>query len=402
MEQISTSKCPSCGGDLVPGLVCERCARRSVFRLVRREIMLLLLLSCLAAAAYFCTKAMASTNTAMKETVAAAWFQQGARDLSAGRANDAVAAFRRATVNDRKSQLYLLSLARALQTANRDNEARDLLLQIRETIPESPEINLELARISARQKNTPEALRYYHNALYGIWTGDEAEKQRQGIRRELIEFLISQNAQQQALAETIALAAHLPSTTEDHLQLAELFFRLKDFASALENYRWVARRETRNQIALLGAGEAAFKLGNYAQSKRYLSAVSQRNSTAESILETSSLILDNDPLGPRITESERLRRISKDLNDAAKNVESCANRQNNTAVVQPLQGVLDKLRKQSHAVVISRRNPDPNILFSSLDLIYDAETALSSSCGPLSVQDTALLLVAQKSRGLEP
>ena len=359
-------------------------------------------LSCLAAAAYFCTRVIARTNKGMKEKVAASWFQQGARDLNASRANDAVVAFRRATVNDRTSRVYSLSLARALQMANHDNEARDLLLQIRESIPENPEVNLELARISARQKNTPEALRYYHDALYGIWTGDNAEKQRQEIRRELIEFLISQNAQQQALAETIALAAHLPSTIADHLQLAELFFRVDDFASALENYRWVARREPRNQIALLGAGEAAFKLGNYAQSKHYLSAVSHRNNKAENILETSALIMDNDALGPRITESERLRRISKDLNDVAKSVESCVNRQSNTAAVQPLQGVLDKLRKQSHTVVISRRNPDPNILFSSLDLIYDAETALSSSCGPLTVPDTALLLVAQKSRGMEP
>lgn len=402
MEQLSLSKCPSCGGDLVPGSVCERCAKRSVFRLVRREILLLMFLSCLAAAAYFCTRVIARTNKGMKEKVAASWFQQGARDLNASRANDAVVAFRRATVNDRTSRVYSLSLARALQMANHDNEARDLLLQIRESIPENPEVNLELARISARQKNTPEALRYYHDALYGIWTGDNAEKQRQEIRRELIEFLISQNAQQQALAETIALAAHLPSTIADHLQLAELFFRVDDFASALENYRWVARREPRNQIALLGAGEAAFKLGNYAQSKHYLSAVSHRNNKAENILETSALIMDNDALGPRITESERLRRISKDLNDVAKSVESCVNRQSNTAAVQPLQGVLDKLRKQSHTVVISRRNPDPNILFSSLDLIYDAETALSSSCGPLTVPDTALLLVAQKSRGMEP
>jgi tetratricopeptide (TPR) repeat protein len=345
---------------------------------------------------------MASTNTAMKERVAAAWFQQGVTDLSAGRADDAVVAFRRATVNDRKNQIYLLSLAKALQTANRDNEARDLLLQIRESVPESPEINLELARISARQKNTADALRYYHNALYGIWTGDEAEKQREGIRRELIEFLISQNAQQQALAETIALAAHLPSTTADRLQLAELFFRVDDFASAWENYSWVARREPHNQSALLGAGEAAFELGNYAQAKRYLSAVSQRNSKAEKTLQTATLILDKDPLGQRITEGERLRRVGKDLNDVGKSVESCIDRQSNTASTQQLNGVLDKLRKQSQLWIINRRNQDPNILFSSLDLIYDAENALSSSCGPLAVSDRALLLVAQKARGMEP
>ena len=115
----------------------------------------------------------------------------------------------------------------ALEAAHRDNEARDLLLQVRENIPENPEVNLELARISASQRNVSDALRYYHNALFGIWRGDDVDAQRQAIRRELIEFLVAQNAKEQALAETVAFAAHLPGTTAAHLQLGGLFLRCR-------------------------------------------------------------------------------------------------------------------------------------------------------------------------------
>jgi tetratricopeptide (TPR) repeat protein len=373
-----------------------------VFRLVRREALLLSFLACFAVAAYFCTRAMAASNRAIKEKAAAAWFQQGTRNEKKGQANEAVAAFRKATANDRANQTYLLSLARALQAARRDNEARELLLQIRENIPENPEINLELARISAREKDTSEALRYYHNALYGIWTGDDIDKQRQQIRRELIEFLISQNAEQQALSETIALSAHLPSTAEDHLQLAELFFRVDDLSNALENYKWVLRREPRDQVALLGAGKAAFKLGNYDAAKRFLNTIGGRNREAEDMLETSRLVLDSDPLGPRLTETERWRRVGEDLKEASSSVENCAMRQSDGAATQKLQNVLDELTKQRRALFAARKSPDPNMVFSSLDAVYSAEIALTSSCGPLSDRDAALLLVAQKSRGMEP
>jgi hypothetical protein len=37
MDQQPRSLCPVCGGGLTPGGSCERCAQRSVFRLVRRE-----------------------------------------------------------------------------------------------------------------------------------------------------------------------------------------------------------------------------------------------------------------------------------------------------------------------------------------------------------------------------
>jgi len=401
MNQQPRSLCPVCGGDLTPGGSCKRCAQRSVFRLVRREVVLLAVLSALAVAVYLGTRALANSNRALKEKIAVTWFNEGERDLQQGQADDAVAAFRKAAVNDYRNRVYLLSLARALEAAHRDNEGRELLLQVRESIPENPEINVELARISAREKNVPDALRYYHNALYGIWTGEDVDRQRQDIRRELINFLVSQNAKEQALAETVALAAHLPSTLAAHLELGTLFSRVEDSPNALQEYTWVLRREPRNQIALLGAGEAAFRMSNYALAKRYLSGLAEPDAKAKEMLETARLVLESDPLEPRLSERERIRRASDDIKSVKYRVEQCLAQKASGSPVPPIQDVLNKLTAQMQILTGAKRHPDPNAIFSSIEIIYDAENLVSTQCGPLTVQDSALLLMAQKDRGVE-
>jgi tetratricopeptide (TPR) repeat protein len=401
MDQQPRSLCPVCGDDLPLGESCERCAQRSVFRLVRREVVLLLFLSVVAVAVYLGTRALANSNLALKEQIAATSYNEGERSLRQGHADDAVAAFRKAVVNDHTSRIYLLSFAKALEAAHRDNEGRELLLQVRENVPEDPEINVELARISARQRNISEALRYYHNALYGIWTGEDVDHRRQELRRELIEFLISENAKDQALAETVALAAHLPDTTAAHLELGDLFSQVDDAANALQNYSWVLRREPGNQIALWGAGEAAFKTGNYRQAKRLLNSLVEPSSKAKEMLETANLVLQSDPLEPGLPDRERMQRVKTDLEIARSRIEQCIVLPRTDLATPPLQAALSKLMAQQQIVTDARKHPDTNFLFSFFEVIYNAESAISNSCGPVRTQDTALLLMSQKNRGLE-
>jgi tetratricopeptide (TPR) repeat protein len=372
-----------------------------VLRLIRREIILLILLLALAVIAYLGTRALANSNRSLKEKIAATWFREGQRELRQGRANDAVAAFRKAAVNDYTSRVYLLSLATALQAAQRSSEARDLLLQVREAIPENPGVNLALARISASQRNVSEALRYYHNALFGIWTGDDVDARRQAIRRELIEFLVAQNAKEQALAETVALAAHLPGTPAAHLQLGSLFLSVDDATSALQNFTWVLHHDPQNQTALRGAGESAFKTSNYSQARRLLNALSDPDPKAKEMLETAKVVLENDPFAQRLSERERIRRTSNNIDIVKRRVEQCVTRPVSAAAVTQLQGILDKLTTQKQLLIDAEKHPDPNVLFSSVEFIYDAENLIAATCGPLNLQDNALLLMAQKNRGAE-
>jgi tetratricopeptide (TPR) repeat protein len=373
-----------------------------VLRLVRREIALLIFLSFLAVVVYIGTRSLEASNRRVRENVAARWFKEGQRDLQSGRASEAVVAFRKSAVNDRTSRVYLLSLAKALEASGRDTEAQELLLQVRESIPENPGINVELARIAAREKNVSEALRYYHNALYGVWTGDDVDTERQAVRRELIEFLIAQNAKEQALAETVALAAHVPDTAAARLELGDLFLRENDARNALQNYREALHHDPHNQMALRGAGGAAFHLGDYGLARRMLAALSQPDTKANDMLETSRLVLESDPLEPHLTEAQRLERARKDMESVSSRVDQCLAQPANAAALQPVRDLQSKLAAQVQALQAAQKHPAPNVVFSSLELIYNAENVVSTACGPLSAQDTALLLVAQKNRGAEP
>lgn len=402
MTPESPDACPQCGHKLPGGEECSYCANRKIFPLVQREVFLLLVLTVVALGAYFGTLAFAKAYDGMKAGYALSWYQEGERFLQAGRPDQAVAAFRKATVNDRGQRHYMLALAHALETDGRDNEALQLLLQMRDTAPEDPEINVELGRIAMRQKNLQEVVRYDHNALYGIWTGDDIDLRRIQVRRELIEFLIAQHARDQALAEILALAAHLNNTPASHLELGALFARAGDPQRALLHFRSVLHEEPRNAEGLQGAGKAAFAIGDYKQAYRLLSEAAALDPDSKNMLSVAGLVVDNDPLQPRLAGQERDRRVLADFDHAAQHLQDCLAQQTTTASNAQLIQAQGKLAAFHSSLTAARLRSNPNVLFDALELIYEAEIATAKSCGPPQGIDLALSLIAQKSRRLEP
>ena len=108
---------------------------------------------------------------------------------TAGKVDDAIDSLRRAAVRDRNDKRYALALAHALALNGEDDAARGALLTLRESAPEDPDINLQLARLAAGQPDVTDALRFYHNALYAPWPVDQADARRR-VRFELIAFLL--------------------------------------------------------------------------------------------------------------------------------------------------------------------------------------------------------------------
>lgn len=383
------------------GEECLICAKSRVFRLFHREFFLLLLLGLIALGSYFGTRAFANVNREMKAKVAYSWYQQGSRLLDAGQGDEAVVAFRKAIVNDRDNRLYAQALARALEMAGRDKEAEGLLLQLRESAPEDPQVNVELGRIAVRQGNIQDAIRYYHNALYGIWSGEQIDLRRTDARRELINFLIAQHARDQALAEILALRAHLSNDPVSDFELGGLFMRVDDPQRALQEFHSVLQEQPHNQPALQGAGEAAFQIGDYVQARRFLSAVAAPDSNTKNLLELATLVIENDPFEPRLSDQERERRLLADFNQAAQHLLGCLAQQAapvNTTLLKSVQEKLDALRP---LLTPAHLKSDPNLSTNALELIYEAEDATSRSCGQPQGFDMALLLIAQESRRAE-
>lgn len=400
MNEPSVSTCPTCGRPVPTGESCFACADSKIFRLIHREIWLLALLAMCATALYFGTRAFANTNRDMKLNDGKYWYQEGQRRLRSGHPDEAVAAFRRASLDDRGNHQYVRALAQALENDGRDAEARELLLQEREGAPESPEINVALARIAAKQHDESEAVRYYHNALYGIWTGDDVDARRRAIRRELIEFLISQHARDQALAEIFTLSGRQPNTVDGNNELGSLFLEAGDAGRALGSFRLVLRAQSHNAVALEGAGKAAFQLGNYQLAQRYLAELASPSPAARQLLNTVDLINLNNPIEPRLSFAERRRRAKTDFEQASERLEECiAINPQGASSMHPLQDQQQELEKELNA---AHPQEQPELVFRALDFVYQVESAASKSCGPSSDMDSALLLIAQKSRGAEP
>jgi predicted Zn-dependent protease len=400
---------------LAPGDTCAACAQSNVFRLVHREIVLLVLLFLGAAALYLGTRAFASNNLAMKMKVGRFWYQEGQRQLRSGHADLAVAAFRKASVNDHDNRVYARLLAQALVMDGRDSEARELLLQDREAAPENPQINLELARIAVKQHDTPEVVRYYHNALYGIWTGEEVDAQRQAVRRELIQYLFAQHAKDLALGEILAFAGRLPNTVAANSELGALFLQAGDAHRALESFRAVLKAQPHNQAALQGAGIASFELRNYLQSQHYLTAAAPTDSQAKATLKIATLAVEHDPAEPRLSYAERRQRITQDFEHVTELLQQCSDKsqQNQKPPAAPLNGPPPAAGAQTPQSLLARqdeirkslanagRHEDPDAIFRALDYVYQVENEVAKTCGPLSDLDYALFLISQKSKGGE-
>ena len=104
----------------------------------------------------------------------------------------------------------------------------------REQRPQDAEVNLKLARLEAQRQQVDEAVRYYQNAIDGVWpeSGDPVQ-QRIAARFEAAEYLVGQGRQEQAEASLLALAGVLPIYSPEQTKLAELYLRNGDPARAL-------------------------------------------------------------------------------------------------------------------------------------------------------------------------
>ena len=159
------------------------------------------------------------------------WFTRGVRDLKKQRFQTAVSELRTALLYSRDNYPYQLNLAEALLGEGRRDEASAYLVNLWEREPENGQVNLDLAYIAVQKGENEQALRYYHNAIYATWPGNQ-EGQRRDTRLKLIEFLLGIHDKTQVQSELIALAANLANDPSEHAW-EEHWKRLRASAAAL-------------------------------------------------------------------------------------------------------------------------------------------------------------------------
>jgi Flp pilus assembly protein TadD len=367
--------------------------------LIHREIVQLALLIAVAVAAFFVTRAIAANNRDMSLRDAAEWYQRGQRQLDAGDSDTAVDSFRRATVKNRNEKRYVLALARALASKRQDEVARSALLALRESAPEDPDINLQLARLASERQDVTEAIRYYHNALYAPWPGDQADARRR-VRVELIRFLLTRDQVNRALSELVALSTDLPDDAAAHVEVGQLFSSAGDSGRALDQFQRALRLAPDSPAALAGAGVAEFQIGDYLQARKYLRNAPEGVGSVKETRDLVDLVLSNDPLAARIGSSARRRRLVDNFSYAERRLNSCAEKHQGG---QPSADEL-ALRGEVHAFntqLAPSTILEEDTIESGVELIDRIERAVMQNCPPPTPMDRALMRIGQR-HGVDP
>ena len=342
----------------------------------------------------------------MNVEMANTWYQQGQEQLRFGHIQEAIDCFRNATTNDHDNAEYTLALANALASADHVEEARQALLRLRTSTPESGEINLNLARLDAKEGRMTEAVLYYHNALYGIWPRDQLAGQRTRVRVELVQYLLAAQDTSQALSELLILSSDIPDNVPSHNNVGQMFLEAGDSQHAAEQFVQALRINSKDPAALSGAGRATFNLGDYINADRYLQSAETNGSKSKdtlTLLEQTRLILSHDPLAAQLGTEERIRRISENLNFASRELQSCIDKNQGdealSAMLTPLEAEVEEGMQGPFRPKELRADPEGFRI--GMNLIQRIETATGQICGASSNMDKALLFISRKHGTIE-
>lgn len=380
-------------------------------RLFFRDVLTFLSLTLITAVLFLVTLFLFRSFTAHRAELAVRWSGRGKAALQAGKPQQAIMALRTALSYAPGTRSYQLLLAQALAESGRTEEASNYFVNLWVTQPGDGFINLELARLSARKKDPQNAIKYYRASIYGTWEGDGVVRRRE-VRLELARYLIQQQQMNPARIELLIAAGNSPSDPALNITLAGLLVQTGDTADGLTYYQKALHDDPKNQPALEAAARAAYSLGDFATAHSLLERASEAHSSPSSrsqtlpddlasMLDNSRRILELRPSG-KLRPAERVARILSDRAIAKNRFDACtAQFAAPKAIPAPLQQL--KQRWTDDAAAATR----PALLRSlaqqdsTVQLIFDTESATSQLCGPPSGDDALLLLLAKSPEATE-
>jgi tetratricopeptide (TPR) repeat protein len=386
------------------------------------------------------------------------WLQRGDQAMRDNKPLAAIDALRSALAyapGDRSTQI---KLAQALASAGRIQEATVYFNTLLETEQGSGLINLQLARLAARQGNESQAIDDYQRAIYGNWEGDGYVRRRD-VRFELIHYLISRQHLDRARSELLVASGNAPEDDITvQLQIARAMEVAQDPNDAYRLYRGILRRHPTLREALDGAGRTAFQRGRYLEAKRYLGhalegpgldqepVAGEVAQSREELSEASRLLL----LYPssRLPQRERNTRVMADRKLAVARLAECTAMKASVPAadsakdatppssetspktasnalqslashfarhpsqpaekpaesapeVDPLQALAARWQQQPAKLNLDDLNADPDLAQAQIQLIYDTEVTTQQVCGAPTGDDALLLKIAQAPNQVE-
>ena len=344
------------------------------------------------APAFALTSMLVNGARTRRQALAGTWAERGAQDLADHRSDAAADDFRTAMEYAPDRNVYRRQLAEALVAADRSTEARSQLLTLWSATPGDGPVNLDLARLAARDGNVNDAIRYYHAAIDGAWQQD-APVARRTARVELARFLLDRGAQTQAQAELIALAGDLPPDPELLTDAAALLVKAGAAGRAVAILQRALELNPSNARALRLAGEASFKGGDYRAARSFLERLKARgpiDPEGSRMLDLSARVLALDPFSRDISSRERIRRVMRAYDIAADALDRCS--------AGELDGLRDAMRADQSSMTERKLAADPDAVDHITMLVGQVEDAVGQRCGPGSADDAALHLILAERR----
>jgi Flp pilus assembly protein TadD len=428
----------------------DRIERR---RLIFADTLSLVTLFAITALLAVLTNYLYQSYASHQVSLAARWLQRGDQALRDNKPQAAIDALSSALAYAPNDRSTAIKLAEALASAGRVQEATVYFNALLESQQGSGVINLQLARLAARQGNESQAIEDFQKAIYGNWEGDGYVRRRE-VRFELINYLIANHRLDQARSELLVASGNAPvDDISVQLEIARNMEQAQDPSDAFHVYRTILHRHPSLREALDGAGRTAFRLGRYLEAKRYLaralelpateadsdeSAVAALQKSRDQLSEASR-ILAMYP-SSRLKPSERDARILTARKLAMARLTTCVNAKaaapatpssapapkvssnplqslasrftrqpskpaaNQAAappVVDPLQGLLERWQKLPSKITLAELAKDPELAETQIQLVYDTELVTQQVCGAPTGDDALLLKIAQAPNQVE-
>jgi Flp pilus assembly protein TadD len=428
----------------------DRIERR---RLIFSDTLSLVTLFAITASLAILTNYLYQSYASHQVSLGARWLQRGEQALRDNKPQAAIDALSSALAYAPNDRSTAIKLAEALASAGRVREATVYFNALLESQQGNGLINLQLARLAAREGNESQAIEDFQKAIYGNWEGDGYVRRRE-VRFELIHYLIANHRLDQARSELLVASGNAPADDISvQLEIARTMEQAQDPSDAFHVYRTILHHHPSLREALDGAGRTAFQLGRYLEAKRYLaralelpateadsdeSAVAALQKSRDQLSEASRILA----LSPssRLNPHERDARILTARKLAMARLTTCVNAKaaapatpsaapapkvssnplqnlasrftrqpskpagNQAATppaVDPLQGLVERWQKLPTKVSSAELAKDPELAETQIQLIYDTELVTQQVCGAPSGDDALLLKIAQAPNQVE-
>lgn len=346
--------------------------------------------------------------TAHRADLAQRWSDRGRRALQTGRASEAIVDLRTALLYAPGRREYELLLAQALGAAGMQlhqprliDESYTYYLGLWESAPGDGNINLELARLAAHKGNREEAVHYYRAAIYGTWEQGDGVRRRADVRTELARYFIDQHDFQNARTELLIAGGNTPDTYERDISFGRLLESAQYPADAESFYRKAIALRPNDPVALELAGQLAYNMADYTAAHRLLQRAAEQHAPDAArdteLAQNAGRILALAP-APSLPPRERATRVLEIRTIAKKRYDACIKQQTGQPPAPPLQTLAARWASPDATVTLRAMLLDPARQDAALQLAYDSERELQSSCGAGAIDDAIVLKLAAESR----